>query len=366
MINYSSFGQVFKISTFGESHGPGLGVVIDGCPAGLELDLEQIRVELDRRKPGQSKFVTQRKEAEEFEILSGEFEGKTTGTPLCFLIRNTDARSKDYNAIKDLFRPGHADFTYHAKYRHRDYRGGGRSSARETAARVIAGCVARQLMPSVKIHGGVVQVGSVKTDQRNWAETESNPFRFTDPSMVDKVEAEVEKARKNKDSVGGLVEVEAIGVPPGWGEPIFARLDAVLAAAMMSIPAVKGVEIGVGFDSAAMKGSEMNDQLSPEGFLSNNHGGVLGGISSGAPIVCRMAIKPTSSIAQDLKTIDKDFKEATIATKGRHDPCVALRAVPIAEAMMALVLADFYLQDLARQAARDNFSPIEPISYGLK
>ncbi len=365
MIN-SSIGNLFRVSTFGESHGPALGVVIDGCPAGLTVDLDLLRTDLDRRKPGQSKFVTPRKEDEEFEILSGVFEGVTTGTPIAVIIRNKDARSKDYKEIKDLFRPGHADFTYFAKYRHRDYRGGGRSSARETAARVIAGCLAKQLLGEVKIRAAVVQIEDVKAESRVWSEVEDNPFRFADPSKLDQVEERIERARKERDSVGGIVEVEAVGVPPGWGEPIFARLDAMIAAAMMSIPAVKGVEIGLGFQSAEHRGSRVNDEFSPQGFLSNNHGGVLGGISSGAPVVCRMAIKPTSSIAQDLQTIDTNFKPAKIATKGRHDPCVALRAVPIAEAMMALVLVDFWLQDLSRREARKGFSPIEPLKYDLK
>ncbi len=364
----NSFGTLFRISSFGESHGPALGVLIDGCPAGLPLDIDLIRSELDRRKPGQSKVVTQRKENDDFEILSGLFEGKTTGTPIAVLVRNADARSKDYSAIKDLFRPGHADFTYFAKYRHRDYRGGGRSSARETVARVIAGTIAKQLLETqgVRFVGGVVQVGSVKAEKRCWDQAEQNELRCVDPDKLAAMREELEAARKARDSVGGVVEVQATGVPVGLGEPVFEKLDAAIGAAMFSIPAVKGVEIGAGFASSAKRGSELNDEMFPEGFGSNHHGGILGGLSSGAPIVVRLALKPTSSIPQDKQTITTQMKAAVVETKGRHDPCVALRAVPIAESMLALVLVDYWLQDLARRHAREGYDPIEPISYGIR
>ncbi|MCL4128368.1 UNVERIFIED_CONTAM: hypothetical protein GTU68_011017 [Idotea baltica] len=338
----NSFGTLFRITTFGESHGVALGVVIDGCPPGVELDFAFIQSELDRRKPGQSKLVTQRKENDEFELLSGIFEGKTTGTPLAFIIRNQDQRSKDYSEIKDLFRPGHADFTYFAKYGVRDYRGGGRSSARETAARVIAGAVAKQILATrgVSFSGALVQVAD-----------------------DDDMRAAIEAARKSRDSVGGVVEVVANGVPVGLGEPIFDKLDARIGAAMFSIPAVKGVEIGSGFEAARSRGSELNDQLYPDGFSANAHGGVLGGISSGAPIVVRLSLKPTSSIPQDKDSITTNFEATKVMTKGRHDPCVAIRAVPIAESMLAILLLDFELQQQARRASSD---VVEEVKYGLR
>lgn len=364
----NTFGALYRMTTFGESHGKALGVIVDGCPAGVELDLPAIQEELNRRRPGQSTLVTPRKEKDEFEILSGVFEGKTTGCPIMAIIHNEDVKSKDYAEIKDLFRPGHADFTYFAKYGHRDYRGGGRSSARETAARVIAGAIAKQVLKphGISFKGGVTQVGNVAAEKYLWEQVEQNEVRSVDPDKLDAMREEIERARKDRDSVGGKVEVWAEGVPAGLGEPIFARLDAVIAAAMMSIPAVKGVEIGAGFESCSLRGSQMNDQMSKAGFLSNNHGGILGGISSGAPIVVRLAIKPTSSIPQDKKTIDVNFKEQTISTKGRHDPCVALRAVPIAEAMLAVVILDFLMQDLAQRAVRDPNSIEQYIKYGLR
>jgi chorismate synthase len=364
----NSFGNLFRITTFGESHGPALGVVVDGCPAGLKLDLAQIQMELNRRRPGQSKLVTPRNEADEFEVLSGVFEGKTTGTPLTMLVRNADAKSKDYSKIKDLFRPGHADFTYFAKYGHRDYRGGGRSSARETIGRVAAGAVAKQLLATAGItfRGGVTQVGKVKAENYNWETVEDNDVRSVDPAVVPAMIKEIETARKERDSVGGLVEVQALGVPAGLGEPVFDKLDAVIAGALMSIPAVKSVEIGVGAACAGLRGSEINDELEPEGFRSNNHGGILGGISSGAPIVAKIAIKPTSSLPQEQDTIDTSFKAQKISTLGRHDPCVALRAVPIAEAMLALVLVDYWLGQSASNAVREHFSTHTAVKYGLK
>ncbi len=364
----NSFGNLFKITTFGESHGLALGVIIDGCPAGLELDLEKIQKELDRRKPGQSKLVSPRKEDDQLEIYSGMFEGKTTGTPIMIMVRNTDAKSKDYSAIKNLFRPGHADFGYFSKFGHRDYRGGGRSSARETIGRVIGGAVAKQLLlkAGVTFLGGVIQVGKVKAKNYLWEQVEENDVRSVDPDTVQAMTEEIETARKERDSVGGIVEIQALNVPVGLGEPVFEKLEAAIGASLMSIPAVKGVEIGAGFSSAAMRGSEMNDIFSPQGFLSNNHGGILGGFSTGAPIVVKIAIKPTSSLPKDQETIDINFLPQTIVTKGRHDPCVALRAVPIAEAMLALVVADYWLMDLAQRAARSTYEEIEKVNYGLK
>lgn len=358
---------LFRVSTFGESHGPALGVLIDGCPAGLPLDLAAIGAELARRRPGQSKLVTQRQESDEFEILSGVFEGITTGTPLTFLVRNQDQRSKDYSEIKDSFRPGHADFTYFAKYGLRDYRGGGRASARETVARVLAGAVAKQILSyhGVRFVGGVVQVGEVQAKKRDWDFVEQNDFRSTDPEVVPAMSAALEAARKDRDSLGGMVEVQAHGVPLGLGEPVFAKLDAAIGAAMFSIPAVKGVEIGAGMAVAAAKGSQLNDDMRSDGFLSNNHGGVLGGISSGAPIVVRLAVKPTSSIPREKQSIDVAGNEIAVQTKGRHDPCVALRAVPIAEAMLALVLIDALMQQLSADAIRQPFSPHTPPGYGM-
>jgi chorismate synthase len=363
----NSYGNLFRITTFGESHGPALGVIIDGCPAGLELDLGLIAGELDRRRPGQSTLVSPRREPDNFEVLSGLFEGRTTGMPLMMLVKNEDVKSKDYGAIKDLFRPGHADFTFFAKYGHRDYRGGGRSSVRETVGRVIGGAVAKQLLrgAGVSFVGGVTQVGTVKSKRYVWEQVESNEIRSVDPDTVDAMREEIEKARKDRDSVGGIVEVRALGVPPGWGEPVFGRLDAVIAGAMMSIQAVKGVEIGAGFAAAEMRGSEMNDEMFVDGFHSNNHGGILGGISSGAPIVVRLVVKPTSSIPKERQTLDVRFEPQPISTKGRHDPCVALRAVPIAEAMLALVLVDFWLQDCASRGVRETFAPAHSIKYGL-
>lgn len=361
----NTFGTVLRVTTFGESHGKAVGVVVDGFPADFALDLEAIQYDMDRRRPGQSKLVTQRKEGDKIEIFSGVFEGKTTGTSLMAMVFNSDRRSKDYDELARLFRPGHADFTYFAKYGNRDYRGGGRASVRESVGRVFAGALAKQLLEKFGIttKGGVTQVGKIYAQKRVWDEVENNEIRSVDPDSVAAMRDEIEKARKDRDSVGGVIEVIAEGVPPGLGEPVFGKLDAEIAAALMSIPAVKGVEFGAGFASAAMRGSEMNDELSPEGFGSNNHGGTLGGISSGAPIVARLVVKPTSSIPQDKKTIDVNFEPRTVATRGRHDPCVAIRGVPIAEAMLALVLADYLLQDLATRGAREYFSPRDYIDY---
>ena len=364
----NSFGTLFRITTFGESHGPALGVVIDGCPAGLQLDLEAVKADLARRRPGQSKVVTQRQESDTFEVLSGVFEDRTTGTPLTFLVRNEDQRSKDYSAIKDLFRPGHADFSYQAKYGLRDYRGGGRSSARETVARVLAGAVAKQILShsGVSFSGGLVQLGTVRCNKREWSEAESNELRCVDPDVLELMRSELEAARKERDSVGGVVEICAFGVPLGLGEPVFERLDSAIASAMMSIPAVKGVEIGAGFAAASMRGSQMNDEMYPDGFASNNHGGSLGGISTGAPIIVRIALKPTSSIPQEKASITTEFKETKVSTKGRHDPCVAIRAVPIAESMLALVLVDFFLEQRGKTSVSQSFFPRESSQYGMR
>lgn len=351
MFNGNTFGSLFKISTFGESHGEALGVVIDGCPAGLDLDLNFISNELKRRKPGQSKLVTPRNESDEFEILSGVFEGKTTGTPIGTIFRNADVKSKDYEAIKDVFRPGHADFTYFKKYSHRDYRGGGRSSARETISRVFAGAVAKQILKHVGVEfkGALVQVGHVRAEKREWDYVETNPVRSPDPDQTEAMIGLIEDRRKERESVGGVVEVRACGVPIGLGEPVFSKLSALIGGAMFSIPAVKGVEIGDGFSLVEKPGSESNDEMTEEGFKSNHHGGVLGGLSSGEEIVVRLAIKPTSSLPKEQDSINKEGGVVKVVTKGRHDPCVAIRAVPIAEAMLALVLVNLWMEDRARR-----------------
>ncbi len=359
MIDGSIFGKNFKVSTFGESHGEALGVVIDGCPSELEIDEVRIRYELDRRKPGQSKLVTPRKENDDYQILSGVFEGRTTGAPIGVIFPNSDVRSKDYSDIKDLFRPGHADYTYFSKYGHRDYRGGGRSSARETVARVFAGAIARQILATwgVVIRGGLIQIGKVKALKHDWENVESNLVRSLDPDVADQMIKEVEDARKSRNSVGGLLYLEAVGVKEGLGEPVFQKLNAALGAAMFSIPAVRGVEIGSGFSVVESTGIENNDEMSSNGFLTNNHGGILGGISSGEAIQLKVAIKPTSSVPTPQKTVDVDNVDQTVSTKGRHDPCVAIRAVPIAEAMMALTLVDFMIESLGRDALKQAFAP---------
>jgi len=346
------------VTTWGESHGPALGCVVDGCPPGIPLAADDIQVWLDKRKPGTSKFVTQRQEPDQVRILSGVFEDDatrqslggqvTTGTPISLMIENMDQRSKDYSEIAEAFRPGHADYTYFAKYGVRDYRGGGRSSARETAARVAAGAVARKILgPDVIIRGALVQVGEVKIDRGgwDWSQTQENPFWCPDPGTVPVWEEYLADIRKRGSSVGAIVELECTGVPAGWGAPIYAKLDAELAAAMMSINAVKGVEIGDGFAASRLRGEENADGMraGPDGkphFLSNHAGGVLGGISSGQPVVVRVAFKPTSSIATPQPTVDQAGAETEIAVKGRHDPCVGIRGAPVVEAMMALVLAD--------------------------
>jgi chorismate synthase len=355
-MSHNTFGHLFRVTTFGESHGPALGCVVDGCPPGIPLSEADIQGDLDRRRPGQSKFVTQRKEPDRVRILSGVFQDErmkkqvTTGTPIALLIENLDARVKDYSEIRDTFRPGHADYTYWAKYGVRDYRGSGRQSARETAARVAAGAVARKVLSrlygNVSVRGALVQMGSQKIDRDrwDWAEVAKNPFFCPDAGAVEPWTEYLEGVRKAGSSVGAIVEVIAEGMPAGLGAPVYAKLDADLASAMMGINAVKGVEIGDGFATAAMSGEENADEMrAGPTFLSNHAGGILGGISTGQPIVARFAVKPTSSILTPRKTIDVHGNETEIATKGRHDPCVGIRAVPIGEAMMALVLADHAL-----------------------
>jgi chorismate synthase len=360
-MSHNTFGHLFRVTTFGESHGPALGCVIDGCPPGIALAEADIQADLDRRRPGQSKYVTQRKEPDTVRILSGVFQDErmeaqvTTGTPIALLIENVDARSKDYSDIRDKFRPAHADYTYWAKYGVRDYRGGGRQSARETAARVAAGAVARKVLDllykKITIRAAMIQMGTQKIDRRHWdwAEVANNPFFCPDAEAIAPWTEYLEAVRKKGSSCGAVIEVVAEGVPAGLGAPIYGKLDADLASAMMGINAVKGVEIGDGFATAAMSGEENADEMrkgrggKPK-FLSNHAGGILGGISSGQPLVVRFAVKPTSSILSPRKTIDIDGNETEIVTKGRHDPCVGIRAVPIGEAMMALVLADHALR----------------------
>ncbi|MEO5349532.1 MAG: chorismate synthase [Magnetococcus sp. YQC-3] len=349
----NSIGQLFRVTTFGESHGPALGAVVDGCPAGLVLSEADLQHDLDRRRPGQSRFTTQRQEADRVRILSGTFEGVTTGTPIGLLIENGDQRSRDYADIQHLFRPGHADYTYWQKYGVRDYRGGGRASARETAMRVAAGGVAKRLLATcgVVVRGALIGMGSEVIDRSRWLweEVEKNPFFTPDVEMVPRFTALLEGVRQRGDSVGALLEVVASGVSVGWGEPVFDRLDADLAKAVMSINAVKGVEIGDGFSAAQGFGSECADEMEAVSgggvnFLSNHAGGILGGISSGQDIVIRLAVKPTSSIAIAKRTVDVRGENQVIQTRGRHDPCVGIRAVPVAEAMVALVLADHHLR----------------------
>ena len=355
-MSHNTFGHLFRVTTWGESHGPAIGAVVDGCPPGVALDEADIQVHLDRRRPGQSRFTTQRQEADAVKILSGVFNDTsgrqvTTGTPIALEIQNTDQRSKDYGDIKDKYRPGHADFTYDAKYGIRDYRGGGRSSARETASRVAAGAVARKVLGGVTIRGALVQVGPHKVDRANWNwdEIANNPFFSPDRKAVETWTEYLDKVRKAGSSVGAIIEVVAEGVPAGWGAPLYGKLDQDLASAMMSINAVKGVEIGAGMSAAELTGEENADEIrvGNDGkpiFLSNHAGGILGGISTGQPIVCRFAVKPTSSILAPRKTIDKQGHDTEIITKGRHDPCVGIRAVPVGEAMMAIVLADHFLR----------------------
>jgi len=356
----STYGTIFKISTFGESHGPAIGVVIDGCPAGLAFDTNFIQHELDRRKPGQSRITTQRREADEFEVLSGVFEGKTQGTPIALFIRNTDQRSKDYGHIAEQFRPSHADYTYHAKYGSRDYRGGGRSSARETAARVAAGAVAKLLLAQqgVQVQAYVSQVGKLKLgksySELNLALAEENPVRCPDPELAEQMFQYIDETRKKGDSIGGVVDCVVTGVPAGWGEPVFDKLHAELGKAMLSINAVKGFEYGSGFAGSELYGSEHNDAFytDEQGRVrtkTNHSGGIQGGISNGEDIYFRTAFKPVATIMQDQDSVDVHGQPATVSGKGRHDPCVVPRAVPIVEAMAALVLADMFLRNKVAQ-----------------
>jgi chorismate synthase len=342
-MSFNTFGHVLRVTTWGESHGPAIGAVVDGCPAGLTLSEADIQPWLDKRRPGASRFTTQRRESDAVRILSGTFEGRTTGTPISLLIENQDQRSKDYSEVAKAYRPGHADYTYDAKYGFRDWRGGGRSSARETAARVAAGAVARLIAPEVRIRAYLVELGGdpIERSAIDPDEIERNPFNCPDSSAAERWETKLDEARKAGSSLGAVVECVADGVPPGWGAPVYAKLDAELAAAMMSINAAKGVEIGDGFAAARLRGEENADAMrAGPTFLSNHAGGILGGISSGQPVVVRVALKPTSSILTPMPTIDRDGTETEIVTKGRHDPCVGIRAAPVVEAMMALVLAD--------------------------
>ena len=346
----NSFGRFFRITTWGESHGLGLGVIVDGCPAGLEISPEDIQYELDRRRPGQSRITTQRKEADAIEILSGVFEGKTLGTPISMMVRNTDVISKSYEDIKDVYRPGHADFTYDEKYGRRDHRGGGRSSARETVGRVAAAAIAKKILSShgVRTTGYVKQVGTIIAQDIDFDQIEENPVRCPDPKAAEKIIDLIESVRKEGDSVGGTVEVVSQGLPSGLGEPVFNKLDADLARALMSIGGIRGFEVGMGFGVVEKKGSQVNDLMYKKedgtlGFRTNNSGGLLGGITSGADLVVRIAIKPTSSISQVQDTVDKKGEKTQLQVKGRHDPCLCPRAVPIAEAMVNLVLVDHLL-----------------------
>ena len=359
----NTLGKLFCVTSFGESHGAAIGCVVDGCPPGMELSGADIQHDLDRRKPGTSRHVTQRRESDTVEILSGVFEGKTTGAPIALLIRNEDQRSKDYGNIMDTFRPGHADYTYWQKYGIRDYRGGGRSSARETAVRVAAGAIARKWLHQrygVVVRGYLAQLGPIEVPFKTWKSVDQNPFFVADDSAVAALETFMDQLRKSGDSVGAKVTVVAEGVPVGWGEPVYDRLDADIAYALMSINAVKGVEIGAGFASVAQKGTEHGDEMSPQGFLSNHAGGVLGGISSGQDIVAHIAIKPTSSIRLPRQSINKQGEPVTVETHGRHDPCVGIRATPIAEAMLAIVLMDHALRHRAQNADVECATPKIP------
>ena len=365
----NTLGRVFTVTSFGESHGPAIGCVVDGCPPGLALSAEDIQRDLDRRKPGTSRHVTQRQESDTVEILSGVFEGKTTGTPIALLIRNEDQRSRDYGNLLDTFRPGHADYTYWQKYGIRDHRGGGRSSARETAVRVAAAAIAKKWLQEkhgVVIRGYLSQLGPIEAPFQSWETVDTNPFFSANAEVVGKLESFMDELRKAGDSVGAKITAMAEHVPVGWGAPVYAKLDADLAGAMMSINAVKAVEIGAGFASVVQRGSEHGDELTPEGFVTNHAGGILGGISTGQDVVVTIAIKPTSSIRIPRRSIDKQGNPVTVETNGRHDPCVGIRATPIAEAMMALVLMDHALLHRAQNADVQTATPKIPGSspYG--
>lgn len=359
----NTFGTLFTVTTFGESHGPAYGCIVDGCPPGLELAEDDLQRDLDRRKPGTSRHTTQRREADIVKILSGVFEGRTTGTPIGLLIENTDPRSKDYAKIMDRFRPGHADYTYQQKYGIRDYRGGGRASARETCMRVAAAGIAKKYLRErygILIRGYLAQLGPISVTPRDWNEVDNNSFFCPDPTKVQELEHYMDTLRKEGDSIGARINVIASGVPPGLGEPIFDRLDADIAKAMMGINAVKGVEIGAGFACVTQKGTEHRDEITPEGFLSNNAGGILGGISSGQEIVVSIALKPTSSIRLPGRTVNIHGEPIEIVTHGRHDPCVGIRATPIAEAMLALVLMDHVLRHRGQNLGVRSQTPLIP------
>ncbi len=362
----NTFGKLFSISGFGESHGPAIGCVVDGCPPGIEINVEDLQRDLDRRKPGQSRYTTQRREDDLVEILSGVFEGKTTGTSIGMIIRNTDQRSRDYDKIKSQFRPAHADYTYEQKYAHRDYRGGGRSSARETAMRVAAGGIAKKALANLfagfQVRGYLSQLGPIKLDTTkfDWEEVERNAFFWPNADQVPELETFMQKLSKDGDSIGARVTVEATGIPVGLGEPIFDRLDADIAHALMSINAVKGVEIGAGFDAISQRGSEHRDEITKDGFLSNQAGGVLGGISSGQTIRASIAMKPTSSLRLPGRSVNMEGEEIEVITTGRHDPCVGIRATPIAEAMLAITLLDHALRHRAQNSGVQSSAPIIP------
>ena len=361
----NSFGKLFVVTSFGESHGTAIGCIVDGCPPGLSLSEDDLQADLDRRKPGTSRHTTQRREDDAVQILSGTFEGKTTGTPIALIVHNQDQRSKDYGNIMNQFRPAHADYTYTQKYGFRDYRGGGRSSARETAMRVAAGGIAKKYLTEqcgIRIRGYLSQLGPLKPVNFDWDVVNTNAFFCPDKDMVPEMEKYMDALRKEGESIGARVSVVATGVPPGLGEPIFDRIDADIAHAMMSINAVKGVEIGAGFDSVEQKGTQHRDEITPEGFLSNNAGGTLGGITSGQDVLVNLALKPTSSLHLPGRSVDVNGEPVEIRTKGRHDPCVGIRATPIAEAMLALVLMDHYLRHRGQNADVDCATPIIPAS----
>jgi chorismate synthase len=361
----NSFGKLFVVTSFGESHGGAIGCIVDGCPPGLSLTEADLQGDLDRRKPGTSRHTTQRRESDQVQILSGTFEGKTTGTPIALLIYNEDQRSKDYGNIKEQFRPGHADYTYTQKYGFRDYRGGGRSSARETAMRVAAGGIAKKYLHEqcgIQVRGYLSQLGPLKADSFDWNEVNNNPFFCPDVDMVPELEKYMDALRKEGESIGAKITVVASGVPVGLGEPIFDRIDADIAHAMMSINAVKGIEIGAGFDSIEQKGSVHRDEITPQGFLSNHAGGTLGGITSGQDILVNIALKPTSSLHLRGQSVDLNAEPVEIRTKGRHDPCVGIRATPIAEAMLAIVLMDHFLRHRGQNADVQCSTPIIPPS----
>jgi len=359
----NTFGKLFTVTGFGESHGPALGCIVDGCPPGLALSEADLQGDLDRRKPGTSRHTTQRREADQVKILSGVFEGKTTGTPIGLIIENTDQRSKDYSDIQSSFRPGHADYTYQQKYGFRDYRGGGRSSARETAMRVAAGGIAKKYLNEklgIVIRGYLAQLGSIRAELLDWDEVRNNPFFCPDASKVAEMEVYMDALRKEGNSVGARINVVASNTPPGLGEPIFDRLDADIAHALMSINAVKGVEVGAGFDCVEQRGTEHRDEITPQGFLSNHAGGVLGGISSGQDIVASIALKPTSSLRLPGRSVNLQGEAVEVVTKGRHDPCVGIRATPIAEAMLAIVLMDHVLRHRAQNIDVQSETPTIP------